>query len=160
MSDVENGDWPRLELFTGFNKLAFHRRDSSFECFNWSTQNYGLCRCEKLFLSLVSLTMLKNERRGVNVPWLSQGWHRSVCFSKKILFHLLFYTSLQVVHLYACLQDCDNSSVVTCHQNIHQPISKHTWEEFYLDGILLGPIYAGPGIGMSHGPGTPICVML
>lgn len=80
MSDVENGDWQRLKLFTGFNKLAFHRRDSSFECFNWSTQNYGLCRCEKWFLSLVSLTMMKNKRRGVNVPWLSQGWHRSVGF--------------------------------------------------------------------------------
>jgi hypothetical protein len=29
-----------------------------------------------------------------------------------------------------------------------------------LDGILLGPIYAGPGIWMSHGPGAPICAML
>ena len=71
-------------------------RDSSFECFNRSraTHNYRrwqqipvrYCTREKRFLSLLSLTRRDNERWGMHVPWLSQGWLKSVCFSNTYAF--------------------------------------------------------------------------
>jgi hypothetical protein len=41
MSEVAHDSWKRLKTIHRFHKLAFDRGDSSLECFNRSTQNYG-----------------------------------------------------------------------------------------------------------------------
>jgi hypothetical protein len=75
-------------------------RSSSYESLTWNSQRCFLCyeiiiyesvnslnqsdiARGNIFLSLLSRA---NEERGVHVPWFSQGWLKSVCFSNSYNF--------------------------------------------------------------------------
>ena len=79
------------------------------------------CGDRKRFLTLFNLTRRDNERRGIRVPWLSQGWlNKCVLFSNRCIFITILYImpSQTSVCLSSRLFKCCNMSptldVVRC----------------------------------------------
>ena len=56
-----------------------------------------------LLLSLFSLTKINNERRGMNVPRLSQLWIQCVFFSSSSIFICYFIRHDKSIILYVCI---------------------------------------------------------
>ena len=78
LSEVAFENWKRL-----FHKLVFDIGDNILDCFNPPSDSNAadsslILFQGKWFLSMTSLIRRDNERRGMDVPWLSQGWLKSV----------------------------------------------------------------------------------
>ena len=105
--------------------------ETALECFNsrvthnyrlWVSVQVRLHMRKKLFWSFFSLKKRKFKRWGMHVPWLSQGWLRSVFFRNSYIFSL---------HLDACLQDYASSSVLTFTNTICVSLSVPTLYVFH-----------------------------